>query len=133
MDVFEALGNATRRALLRRLAASPARVVDLSGEHAMSRPAISKHLRLLREAGLVTPQPQGRETWYHLRAAALDGVRALVNDLASAASASAPPVTAIDLDALDLEVRRTVRDHRKAAHGTNRHDPPAQRLAAPGA
>nr|BFF16707.1 hypothetical protein GCM10025730_02280 [Promicromonospora thailandica] len=53
MDVFGAIADPIRRELLLRLADGPARVVDLAGEHAVSRPAISKHLRVLSDAGLV--------------------------------------------------------------------------------
>ena len=57
MDAFAALADPVRRDLL--VAAGrgrPARVVDLAGGHPISRPAISRHLRLLDEAGLVTAE-----------------------------------------------------------------------------
>ncbi len=52
-DVFHALSNRTRRALLRSLAAGPARVTELAKPHGMSVNAISKHLFVLEEAGLI--------------------------------------------------------------------------------
>ena len=52
MDPFAALADPVRRGLLRAIAARPARVVDLAAAHPISRPAISKHQRLLTEAGL---------------------------------------------------------------------------------
>ncbi len=52
-DVFHALANRTRRALLGALAAGPARVTELAGPHGMSLNAISKHLFVLERAGLV--------------------------------------------------------------------------------
>lgn len=110
MDVFAALADPVRRDLLRRLAAGPARVVDLAAEHPISRPAISKHLRLLSEAGLAAAEDRGRERHYRLDRQGLAAVDAFVAELAPA-----PPISERDLDSLDLEVRRTVREGR-AAH-----------------
>ena len=50
MDVFAALGDPVRRSLLREIAAGPRRVTDLAASRTISRPAVSKHLRLLSEA-----------------------------------------------------------------------------------
>lgn len=58
--VFSALGNATRRAILARLAEGETRVTELAAPHSMSLPAISKHLRVLEEAGLLTKERNGR-------------------------------------------------------------------------
>jgi DNA-binding transcriptional ArsR family regulator len=52
-DVFHALANRTRRALLQTLAAGPARVTELAAPHGMSVNAISKHLFVLERAGLI--------------------------------------------------------------------------------
>jgi DNA-binding transcriptional ArsR family regulator len=52
--VFHALADPTRRAIIERLAQGPARVGDLADPFAISRPAISQHLRVLEEAGLIT-------------------------------------------------------------------------------
>ncbi len=113
MDVFAALADPVRRSLVRRLVAGPARVVDLAAEHDVSRPAISRHLRLLGEAGLVTAEDRGRERHYALERSGLLAVRALLDDLAL-------PVR-LDprlLDGLDLEVRRTVRERTSATPAT---------------
>ncbi len=109
MDAFEALADPVRRDLLARLADGPARVVDLAAAHPISRPAISRHLRLLGEADLVDSVPHGRERHYQLRAEGLTGVRGWL--------AALEPVAPLDetaLDGLDLEVRRTVRERRTA-------------------
>lgn len=108
MDPFIALADPIRRDLLRALASGPARVVDLASRHPISRPAVSKHLRLLTEAGLATVEDRGRERHYALARAGLDPVRALVDELGG----RRPPVPESAFDALDLEVRRTVRDRR---------------------
>jgi DNA-binding transcriptional ArsR family regulator len=112
VDVFDALADPVRRAILRRLAAGPARVVDLAAAHPISRPAISRHLRVLAEAGLVHGQDQGRERHYHLATGPLGDVRDLVAALDPAPSRR-PPVAESALDALETEVHRTVRDRRR--------------------
>ncbi|MFF0991546.1 ArsR/SmtB family transcription factor [Kocuria nitroreducens] len=106
MDVFTALGDPVRRALLRRLAEGPARVVDLAADHDISRPAVSRHLKVLGEAGLVAGATQGRERHYTLVPSALEPVAVLLAEL----SARTPRIPGRVLDGLDLEVRRTSRD-----------------------
>jgi DNA-binding transcriptional ArsR family regulator len=65
-DVFRAIADPTRRAILDRLRAGPAPVNALAADFRQSRPAISKHLRVLREARLVDEQRSGRERLYEL-------------------------------------------------------------------
>ena len=65
-DVFRAIADPTRRAILDRLRAGPTPVNDLAADFEQSRPAISKHLRVLREARLVTEEKIGRERLYAL-------------------------------------------------------------------
>ena len=65
-DVFRAIADPTRRAILDRLRAGPARAGALASDFKQSRPAISKHLRVLREARLVTEERAGRERVYQL-------------------------------------------------------------------
>ena len=73
-DVYRAIADPTRRAILDRLRAGPTAVNALSDEFAQSRPAISKHLRVLRQARLVTEQRSGRERLYQLQPAPLQQV-----------------------------------------------------------
>ena len=61
---FAALADPTRRAILARLAEGPATVKELMAPFAMSGPAVSKHLRVLERAGLIT---RGREAQYRPR------------------------------------------------------------------
>lgn len=70
-DVFRAIADPTRRAILDRLRAGPAPVNALAADFSTSRPAISKHLRILRESALVVEQRVGRERVYELRPAPL--------------------------------------------------------------
>ena len=58
--VYSALGDGTRRAILARLADGESTVGDLAEPFAVSRPAISKHLRVLEKAGLVRRTKEGR-------------------------------------------------------------------------
>ncbi|MFE6699015.1 ArsR/SmtB family transcription factor [Streptomyces sp. NPDC057718] len=119
MDPFIALADPVRRDLLRALVSGPARVVDLAARHPISRPAVSRHLRLLTAAGLVTVEDRGRERHYALARPGLSPVRALLDELGG----RRPPIPESAFDALDLEVRRTVHDRRTgtdAAPGTGR-------------
>jgi DNA-binding transcriptional ArsR family regulator len=58
--VFSALADPTRRAILDRLARGEAQVTELAEPHDMSLPAVSKHLKVLEEAGLVVREKDGR-------------------------------------------------------------------------
>jgi DNA-binding transcriptional ArsR family regulator len=58
--IFHALCDRTRRALLSRLSKSPAKVTELAAPFAMSLPAVSRHIRVLEEARLVTRSVDGR-------------------------------------------------------------------------
>jgi DNA-binding transcriptional ArsR family regulator len=66
-DVFRAIADPTRRAILDRLRAGPAPVNALAVDFDQTRPAISKHLRVLRDAALVSEQRMGRERVYRLQ------------------------------------------------------------------
>lgn len=110
MDPFDAIADPVRRALLETLARGPARVVDLTAEQSISRPAVSRHLRVLSEAGLVTAEDRGRERHYRLERGGL----AVVTDWVAALELR-PRFDESVLDGLDLEVRRTGRERRAAA------------------
>ena len=73
-----ALGDPTRLAILERLADSPLAVVDLTKELPISRPAVSQHLRVLKDAGLVIDQAVGNRRIYR---ADPDGLAALRDQL----------------------------------------------------
>ena len=63
---LDALGDATRRAIVQRLLRGPVSVGKLAEEFPVSRPAISQHLRVLKEAKLVTDQAKGTKRVYQL-------------------------------------------------------------------
>lgn len=74
IDVFRAIADPTRRALIDALRQGPKHVNTLAQAFPVSRPAISKHLRILRESGLVTETRHGRERLYELKPAKLQPV-----------------------------------------------------------
>ena len=79
-DVYQAIADATRRELLLRLAQEGERSVsDLLEPYSISQPAISKHLRILREAGLVRSRKEGRARLYALEADKLRDVYAWIS------------------------------------------------------
>ena len=65
-DGWTALGDPTRRAIFERLAERPRAVGELARELPVSRPAVSQHLRVLKEARLVTERPEGTRRIYRL-------------------------------------------------------------------
>jgi len=80
-DRFGALADPTRRHLLEQLAVQDLAVTDLMAGLDMSQPAVSQHLRVLREAGLVTARRDGRHRYYRLRPAALTELRDWIEEL----------------------------------------------------
>ena len=77
-DPFEALGDPNRRAIVELLASgdAPGRSVqELADALPISRPAVSRHLRLLRQAGLVVEEPRGTRRIYRLHDAGIEAVR----------------------------------------------------------
>jgi len=72
---MDALGDATRRAILERLLHGPLAVGELAREFPVSRPAISQHLRVLKNAHLVLDRPAGNRRLYQLDPAGLEALR----------------------------------------------------------
>ena len=73
--VFAALSDPTRRAVFERVAAEPRTVGALAADLPVSRPAVSQHLKVLSEAGLVTARPDGTRRIYELDPQGLAGLR----------------------------------------------------------
>jgi DNA-binding transcriptional ArsR family regulator len=72
---LDALGDATRRAILARLLDGPAPVGRLARGFPVSRPAISQHLRILKQANLVVDRPEGNRRLYQLNPEGFDSLR----------------------------------------------------------
>jgi DNA-binding transcriptional ArsR family regulator len=71
-NVFAALANPTRRAIVARLAVSDATVSELAEPHEMSVQGVSQHLQVLERAGLVTKSPEAQRRFVHLEAEVFD-------------------------------------------------------------
>ena len=78
---MQALADPIRRSILRMVRDAPLPAGQIASAFSVSRPAISRHLRVLREAGLVREKPQGRERVYRLEPAPLAKVEAFVAEL----------------------------------------------------
>lgn len=72
--IFRAIADPTRRAILDALRKGPRTVNALAGSFDQTRPGISKHLRVLREAGVVEEDKRGRERFYRLKPSRLEPV-----------------------------------------------------------
>jgi DNA-binding transcriptional ArsR family regulator len=77
--VLDALGDPTRRAVLELLRGGEQSVRELTDATAVSQPAVSQHLRVLRDAGLVTVRPEGTRRLYRVDLDGLAGLRAWVD------------------------------------------------------
>jgi len=74
--LFRSLADPARLAIVRRLAAGPARVVDLTRELGLAQSTVSGHLACLRDCGLAAARPQGRASVWSLTQPALPGLLA---------------------------------------------------------
>ena len=79
---FAALADPTRRAILRRLASGEASVGELAEPFSMSQPAISRHLRVLEDAGLIESHRTGQSRPRRLRPHAIAPARDFIQDMA---------------------------------------------------
>jgi DNA-binding transcriptional ArsR family regulator len=79
-DAMTALADPTRRAVFELLRTGPRSVGELAGELPVSRPAVSQHLRVLKEAGLVVDRPVGNRRYYQLDPDGLGDLRAYVEE-----------------------------------------------------
>lgn len=85
-DPFEALGDPNRRAIVELLGAGERSVQELADALPISRPAVSRHLRLLKEAGLVTEEPRGTRRIYRLHDQGVAAVRTYLERVWGAAA-----------------------------------------------
>ena len=84
-DPWIALGDPTRKAIFERLVDRPHAVVELARELPVSRPAVSQHLRVLKDAGLVHEAKAGTRRIYSADARALGELRAAIDEMWRAA------------------------------------------------
>jgi DNA-binding transcriptional ArsR family regulator len=75
------LGDPTRRAIFELLARRPRSVGELAGELPVSRPAVSQHLRVLKDAGLVIDRPVGTRRVYQLNPTGVAALRSYLDTI----------------------------------------------------
>jgi len=80
-DPFSALGDSNRRSIVAALADGEKTVQELADSLPISRPAVSRHLRLLKEAGLVDDRPEGVRRFYRLDDAGIAEARAFMEEV----------------------------------------------------
>jgi DNA-binding transcriptional ArsR family regulator len=107
-DVAAAIADPVRREILLMLRDQRLAAGQIAGRFEISRPAVSRHLRVLRASGLVRQTLVGRQRFYELDAAQLAGLMGWLEQFTPAASWHRR------LDALDTEVHRTRRNRRAA-------------------
>lgn len=108
MEALAALADPVRRALVDLLAGGELAAGELAGRFPVSRPAISRHLRVLREAGLVTARAEGKRRLYALDPGPLKELDAWLEPYRE--------LWAQRLDALDTEIARGRRARRNGDH-----------------
>ena len=86
-DPFDALGDPTRRHILQLLSGEPQSVAVLADQLPVSRPAVSRHLRVLKEAGFVEEVPEGTRRVYHVREDGLEAIRTYLEQVWGEAAA----------------------------------------------
>ncbi|MGW5382843.1 metalloregulator ArsR/SmtB family transcription factor [Nocardia sp. NPDC003963] len=109
-EVAAAIADPVRREILEMLRGTRHTAGAIAARFPISRPAISRHLRVLRDSGLVRDELVGRQRYYTLDTQPLRGLRAWL------ATLDAPAAWEHRLDALATEVHRTRRDRRSADH-----------------
>lgn len=104
---MEALADPVRRSILELVHRTPMTAGEIAARFPISRPATSRHLRRLREAGLVSVESRGRHKIYRVRPEALAEIDAWLNQFRDLWSSR--------LDALETEVYRTRRERRTSS------------------
>jgi DNA-binding transcriptional ArsR family regulator len=94
-SVFPALADPTRRQVLERLRSGPLAVGEIARGLPVSRPAVSQHLKVLKDAGLVSDRPDGARRVYRIDPNGLGAIRAWLDQF-----------WAVALDAFQAEVER---------------------------
>ena len=109
-DIAQAIADPARRRILEELASRPLTAGEIAALFTISRPAVSRHLRVLRESRLVIDESDGRHRRYTINRATL---RPLVSWIAALDRAAR---WEHNLNALETEVHRAKRERRRTAH-----------------
>lgn len=113
--VAQALADPIRREILRALSHRNHTVGEFEGAFSVSRPAVSRHLRVLREAGLVRDTLRGRHREYQLVLAALDELEAYLQALRAPAVDWERRFAALETEVYRVRNQRRAADHAAAA------------------
>ena len=111
MDVAYAIADPVRREILERVRTGAHTAGEIAALFEISRPAVSRHLRVLRECGLVVDEVRGRQRFYRLDLRPLEPLEVWLSRLRAGATA-ADEHWSNALDALETEVYRTRRERR---------------------
>jgi len=122
MDVLSALADQTRRDIIDLLQTRPLSAGEVAARFAVSRPAISRHLRILRETGLVTVQQTGRERIYRFDPTPLHEIDSWLNQYRDLWTSR--------FDALETEVHRTRRERERQEQAISIESPSARKASA---
>ncbi|MGH8868734.1 MAG: ArsR/SmtB family transcription factor [Actinomycetes bacterium] len=118
MGAAEAISDPVRRAILELLSTGERSAGTIAAEFDISRPAVSRHLRVLREGGVVAARADGRQQVYTLVRPPLEELASWLVRLCATEDAVTTDRWDARLDALETEVRRTRRTRRRAAGRT---------------
>jgi DNA-binding transcriptional ArsR family regulator len=133
VHVLEVLADPVRREIVELLADGEVGAGAIAARFPVSRPAVSRHLRVLREAGLVVSEVRGQQRTYRLTPAPLAELDAWLERFRPLPAAGVHPGLAGRLDALATEVRRGRRQRsaieKKTATGTRRRNDDGNRSA----
>jgi DNA-binding transcriptional ArsR family regulator len=110
MDAFAALGEPRRREILRLVTLAELSVGEIAGRFDVTRPAISQHLRVLKEAGLVTERRDGTKRLYRARPETLAELRAALEEFWD------DSLRSLKAAAEQEQQRRTSHGHRHQGH-----------------
>ena len=104
--LFHSLSDSTRLAIVGRLAAGEARVVDLTGQLGLAQSTVSAHIACLRDCGLVEGRPVGRQVFYSLARPELLDLLAAAETLLAATGNAVALCPNYGIDSCQAEVRR---------------------------
>jgi DNA-binding transcriptional ArsR family regulator len=88
VDAISALGDPTRRAIFECVARGPKSVGEIAAEFSVSRPAVSQHLRVLKEAGLVDDRADGTKRIYQVRQQGIQAIHGYLDQMWNQAMAA---------------------------------------------
>lgn len=118
-DVFQAIADPTRRAIIALLATQSLNLNAVAANFEMSRPAISQHIKILKECGLITVRQEGRERYCEAKLSQLDEV----SDWAAATRHLwMQRLSSLDAYLQELQADARVKKHKHKKHGKKKRN-----------